>query len=66
MTLTVGASESEKLRCLWADGKSTGIFLTVEEAAILLIDGLIVRRSAVEEMFVVFPNRLKMLRKLSL
>ena len=66
MSFTVGASESEKLRCLWADGKSTGIFLTAEEAASLLINGLTVRRSALEKMFADFPNRLEMLRKLSL
>ena len=66
MIFTVGASESKKLSCLWADGKSTGIFLSVEEAANLLINGLNVRRPALERMFAVFPNRLAMLRKLSL
>ena len=56
MTFTVGASESENLRSLWADGKSTGIFLTIEEAASLLIYGPIVGQSAVEKMFSAFPT----------
>jgi hypothetical protein len=64
MTFTIGDSESAKLRLLRADGKSTGIFLTVEEAASLLINGFFVRRSALQKMFAISPNRLEMLRKI--
>jgi hypothetical protein len=65
MTFTIEASDSERVRRLFANGKSTGIFLTEEEVDALFINTFKVKRARLERIFVDSPNRLAMLRKLA-
>jgi len=55
MTFTIESSDSPMVRRLFADGKFTGIFLTEEESAVLLINNIKVKRSRLERIFAESP-----------
>jgi predicted membrane-bound mannosyltransferase len=63
VNFTIEASDSERVRRLFANGKSTGIFLTEEEVDALFINTFKVKRARLERIFADSPNRLAMLRK---